>query len=163
MIDFFAHLVGRYRSDGVLVDTNILLLFLVGLFDRTQIIRFKRTRAYSVEDYDLLAGLLSRFDRIVTTPHILSEVNSLARQLGEPARTSLFKFFATRIGLLTEEYVASAQAAGIAQFPRLGLTDSGIICLVKDKYLVLTDDFELFGHLEKAGIDVVNFNHLRSW
>jgi hypothetical protein len=162
MIDFLARVVERYRLRGVLLDTNILLLYLVGSFDQKRIARFKRTLAYSAEDYGLLLALLMRFRRIVTTPHILSEVNSLAGQFGEPARAGLFELFARIIGdLLAEEYVASAAAAGIAQFPRLGLTDSGILCLVKDKYLVLTDDLKLCGHLEKAGIDVLNFNHLR--
>jgi hypothetical protein len=30
------------------------------------------------------------------------------------------------------------------------------------KCLVLTDDFGLYGHLHKAGVMAVNFNHLRS-
>ncbi len=48
------------------------------------------------------------------------------------------------------------------RFPKLGLTDSAILHLAKDKYLVLTDDFTLCQFLQKAGIDVLNFNHIRS-
>ncbi len=154
-------LIERYRSRGVFVDTNILLLHFVGGFDRQQIGRFKRTRQFNVQDHDLLARLLARLNKVVTTPNVLSEVNSLSGQMGEPARTKYFQQFARGIGSLDEQYVRSTDAAGTEQFPRLGLTDSGIMLLAKGHYLVLTDDFKLAYSLEQAGIDVLNFNHIR--
>ena len=161
MTDPILDLVQRYRSRGVLVDTNILLLHFVGGFNREQIPRFKRTQQFTVEDYDLLARLLAHFDSVITTPNILSEVNSLSGQLGEPVKTRYFQEFARGIGTLDEQYVESQTAAGLDEFPKLGLTDSGIMHLAKNKYLVLTDDFKLAQFLENAGIDVLNFNHIR--
>ena len=165
------HVVGlrdRYRSRGILVDTNLLLLFFIGLFDREQIRRFKRTKTYSGEDYDILNRFLSQFARVITTPNILSEVSNLSGQMGEPARSRCFQNFAAKIdllagkGRLAEQYVASAEAVKLDEFPKLGLTDSGIFRLVKGKYLVLTDDLRLHAILEYHGIDSINFNHLRS-
>jgi rRNA-processing protein FCF1 len=154
-------LIQRYRSRGVLVDTNILLLHFVGRFNRELIPRFKRTAQFTVDDYQLLSRLLGRFDKIVTTPHVLSEVNSLSGQLGDPARTEYFGCFARDIATLDEQYVQSAAAAATNQFSRLGLTDSGIMLLAKGTYLVLTDDLKLTNYLERADIDVINFNHVR--
>ncbi|MHC4179441.1 MAG: PIN domain-containing protein, partial [Planctomycetota bacterium] len=151
----------RHSSSGVLVDTNILLLYFVGSFNREQIPRFKRTNQFAVDDYDLLVRLLSRFARVVTTPNILSEVNSLSGQMGEPAKTEYFQEFARGIATLDEQYVASAAASQRSEFPKLGLTDSGILHLAGGKYLVLTDDFKLCQFLERAGVDVLNFNHIR--
>jgi len=161
-----AHVSGlmqRYRSRGILVDTNILLLHFVGSFDQSLIARFKRTERFTIQDFDLLEGMLARFDRVVTTPNVLSEVNSLSNQLGGAIKNGYFAEFARQIGLLHEEYVVSADVARHDCFSRLGLTDSGILHLVKDKYLVLTDDFALYGTLEKSGIDALNFSHLRSF
>ncbi len=94
----------QYKSSGLLIDTNILLLFFVGSFDKLWIERFKGTRdRYSVEDFDLFVRFLKRFDRIVTTPHILSEVSNLSRGFVEPARTAYFESFAKRIVRLSEE------------------------------------------------------------
>jgi hypothetical protein len=161
MTDPILGLIERYHSGGVLVDTNILLLYCVGSYSREQISRFKRTVQFTVEDYDLLVRLLSRFARVVTTPNILSEVNSLSGQMGEPAKTQYFEEFARGIALLDEQYVASATASRLSAFPKLGLTDSGILHLAGGKYLVLSDDFRLCQFLEKAGVDVLNFNHIR--
>jgi rRNA-processing protein FCF1 len=161
MNQYVLRLLQRYRSRGILVDTNILLLYFVGSFDRSLIAKFKRTVRFTPQDFDLLEGMLARFDRVITTPNVLSEVNSLSNQLGGAARDGYFAEFAKRIVPLHEECVAIADVARRDCFTRLGLTDSGILHLVKDKYLVLTDDLRLHGVLEKAGIDSINFNHLR--
>jgi rRNA-processing protein FCF1 len=157
----FDDLLQRYHARGVLVDTNILLLFFVGHYDISKIGTFKRTLRYSAVDFKLLAALVSRFKRMVTTPNILTEVSNLSAQLGEPDRSRYFASFATRIGILFEEYVPSVQICAGEQFAKLGLTDTGIACLVKDKYLVLTDDLRLYQFLERMGIDTINFAHLR--
>ena len=152
----------RYRQAGIMVDTNILLLFFIGAFDQNLIPRFKRTRQFSVEDYATLISILDLFDRIATTPHILTEVSNLSGQLGEPARSEYFKKFSSDITLLEEENVASRDVAQMQEFVKFGLTDTGIIHLTKGKYLVLTDDFRLSQYLQSAGVDVVNFNHIRT-
>ena len=95
-------LVPRYKSRGLLIDTNILLLFFVGLYDRSWVERFKRTRRYTAQDFDLLMEIVLRFDRIITTPHILSEVSNLSGQWAEPERGKYFEHFAQRITNLSE-------------------------------------------------------------
>jgi len=160
--DLIAGLVERYGTRGVFVDTNILLLYFVGSFDRMMVSRFKRTRQFDGDDFDLLVSLLGHFETIVTTPNVLSEVNSLSGQIGEPARTRYFGEFSRRIVTLDEHYVASSDAAQTPHFPRLGLTDAAIMLLSKGSYLVLTDDYVLHGFLEHQGVDVLNFNDLRA-
>jgi len=154
-------LVRRHGPRGVLVDTNLLLLYFIGSFDRGLVGRFKRTQPFTGEDYDFLDEFLERFSRVVTTPHVLAEVNSLSGQLGEPKRTRYFQDFAERIATLDERYVASTRLAAAQQFPRLGLTDTGILHVAQSGLLVLTDDLALSGSLKLVGVEVVNFTHLR--
>ncbi|NEO58058.1 MAG: hypothetical protein F6K54_36400 [Okeania sp. SIO3B5] len=73
----------KYRSKGILVDTNILLLWFVGKVNEKRISQFNRTEKFLPEHYQLLDRLL-KFAKIVTTPNILTEINSLINQLGEP-------------------------------------------------------------------------------
>jgi len=162
MNDWILNLISRYRRHGVLIDTNVLLLYFVGSFDRGQITRFKGTSDRFVpEDYDTLCAFVRQFQRQVTTPNILSEVNSLSGQLGEPERTSYFERFARGITLFDEHYVASREVAGATEFVKVGLTDAGIFHLAKARFLVLTDDFRLSQCLQSADIDAINFNHIR--
>jgi len=161
MIDYWRELFERYRQKGILVDTNILLLYFVGRTNRERIKKFNRTEKFVPEDYDLLVGILGSFKKIVTTPNILTEVNSLVNQIGEPERSNCLRILAQDISIFSENYCESQVAASDRKFAQFGLTDCGILVTAKDKYLVLTDDLKLANYLQKQQIDTVNFNNLR--
>jgi len=57
---------------GLLVDTNLLVLFTVGKVNRQRIENFKRT-----SDYDLLLRVLGKFNKLYTVAHVLAEVSNL--------------------------------------------------------------------------------------
>ena len=152
-------LFNKYRSKGIVVDTNILLLWFVGRVNQKRISRFNRTQKFSPEHYQLLDRLL-KFAKIVTTPNILTEVNSLINQLGDPDRSKCLSILATEVTKLDEFYIESNTVSQEEKFTKFGLTDSGIISLAQRKYLVLTDDFKLANYLQSIGVDTVNFNHL---
>jgi rRNA-processing protein FCF1 len=162
MKDLVLRLIQKHRKTGVLVDTNILLLYFLGRFSPREIPRFKRTQQFTVEDYGTLFLILKNFEKLLTTPNVLTEVNSFSGQLADPLRNLYFKRFASEIGLLEERYVESNRVAELHEFVRLGLTDTGILSFVSSgSHLVLTDDFPLSQRLQGTGIDVINFNHVR--
>ena len=51
-------LLKKYQSKGILVDTNILLLWFVGRVNQKRISRFNRTQKFLPEHYQLLDRLL---------------------------------------------------------------------------------------------------------
>ena len=164
MKDLIASLIRRYCQKGVLIDTNILLLFLIGSVNQERITQFNRTQQFIPEDYELLLAFITKFQKLVTTPNILTEVNSLANQVGEPERSqcfAIFAQFAKNVALLDEYYIKSLDAVNTEKFVKFGLTDSGILTLSKAKYLVLTDDLKLASYLQSVEVDVINFNNIR--
>ncbi|MFB2838165.1 PIN domain-containing protein [Floridanema evergladense] len=162
MNEFIRSLLGRYQQKGILIDTNILLLLFVGTVNRSRISQFNRTEKFTPEDYDLLVRILLFFQRIVTTPNILTEVNSLINGIGEPERSRCLEIFANIVNeKLSEFYIESTSAVKLENFTKFGLTDCGIINIARDKYLVLTDDFKLANYLQTIKIDVINFELIR--
>ncbi|MDX2096719.1 MAG: PIN domain-containing protein [Leptolyngbyaceae cyanobacterium bins.59] len=158
----------KYFTKGLLVDTNILVLWFVGKTNRQRISSFKRTAAYTPQDYDLLILLLRRFQKLVITPNILTEVNSLINQLGEPERSRCLRIFSQALvqgekaePQIEEFYIESCVLITEPAFNTFGLTDSSICQLAKSKYLVLTDDLRLSKYLESQGVDYLNFNYIR--
>jgi hypothetical protein len=147
----------------VLIDSNLLLLLLVGSYDAKLIGNdgFKRIARYSVEDYQLLLRLLKWFNVAVTTPHVLTEVSNLASQLAEHHKLICFQRFAETFQKFVELNITSLSVANRDHFPRLGLTDS-VIAENADDYLVLTDDLRFCKALERAGHEALNFNHIRT-
>ncbi|HEX8633214.1 MAG TPA: PIN domain-containing protein [Pyrinomonadaceae bacterium] len=156
------YLLGKYKSKGVLIDTNLLLLYFVGLYDPQFVPKFKRTMTFAVEDFFTLLRFFEYFGKVVTTPNILTEVNSLANQLPNNIKLAFYPIFAAQIAALDEQYIESSKVSSTPHFIKLGLTDTGILNLPPGRHLVLTDDFPLAGHLDKQGIDVINFNHVRT-
>jgi len=150
----------RYRSKGV-IDTNLLLLFVVGAFDRKEIGRFRRTTKFLPEDFDLLVRFMGFFQSVVTTPHILTEVSNLAGQIGDHVKGGVFAKLAQGVVEFQEEHVSTVELTTQPSFVRFGVTDTAVLHHARGRFLVLTDDFPLSQYLQHHGVDVVNFNHLR--
>lgn len=147
---------------AILVDTNLLVLLLVGLVDERQIESFKRTRQYTIEDYRLLSRLLAGFSEILATPHVFTETNNLLGHLHEPRRTAARLALRTLVETAHEEFRPSRELVVHPAFARLGLTDAAILSAQGEGVAVLTDDFDLYVSLEAAGAEVWNFNHIRT-
>ena len=154
-------LLDQYRTKGILIDTNLLLLYFVGSYDPEQIGKFKRTITFTVEDFQRLVMLISYFETVVTTPNVLTEVSNLSNQLRRWDKDIYSKVFSQLTEAFQETYRPSANLCTLPHFPSFGLTDSGIIDLAPETYLVLTDDGPLYGYLAGNGVDVINFNHIR--
>jgi hypothetical protein len=92
--DYASLLVRRHGRAAVFFDTNILLLLVVGFYDRQLISQFKRTLSYTPEDYDLVDAFVGEFENIVTTSSVLTEVSNLAGQLNCALRSRCFEVFA---------------------------------------------------------------------
>ncbi|MDB9493257.1 PIN domain-containing protein [Spirulina major CS-329] len=160
--EYLAQLCSRYLQKGILVDSNILLLWVVGRLNPNRIETFKRTRDFTVEDFELLNQLLAKFTKVITTPHILTEVYNLANQLNSRDREG-FLFCLSQLisSTFNEQQVPAKQLIQNPKFTTFGVTDCGIMKVAAGRFLVLTDDFKLASYLTAIGIDMLNFNHLR--
>ena len=138
------------RANGLLIDTNLLVLLVVGSVNRDRISRFKRTTGYSSADWDLLIGILEQISRRYTLPHVLAEVSTLTDLKGpelEVARIVLLKL----IGELREISINSADACATSLYIRFGLTDAAIAEAARRlRCSVLTNGFEPANLLERA-------------
>jgi len=149
------------RPRVLLIDTNLLLVLVVGSHDCDQVERFRRTRAYTAGDFDLRAQFVSGFD-LVVTPNVLTEVSNLAGQLAEPLRSRVLSSIGRLAMEIRERYFPSSEAAREPEFSRFGLTDVSVLLTAREKVAVLTDDLPLYLRLSALDLYVVNFNHLRT-
>ncbi|MDJ0660249.1 MAG: hypothetical protein QNJ42_12275 [Crocosphaera sp.] len=62
-MDYVQKLLNKYQNKGIVIDTNILLLLIVGSANRKRISQFKRTQQFIPEDYDLLIELINLYFR----------------------------------------------------------------------------------------------------
>jgi hypothetical protein len=158
----FAHHKGR----SVLLDSNLLLVLLIGSFDPKLFDRFKRVSDYTTEDYDLLVRLLGSFRILLTTPHIFTEVSNLANSLPERVKLDWFQSFAALLGSQTntpglrERWMSAETLAAMPEFSAFGITDAALSTLASEA-LIITEDRRLSGRLKQQGTPVLNFGDLR--
>ena len=154
-------LIEKHRAKGVLVDTNLLVLFLVGTVNRQRITNFKRTGDFSIEDYELLARLIAWFGKLIATPHVLTQVSDLTDLAGNELVASRKLFKKLVIEQIEETYDGSRLLVADSCFDRFGLTDAAIATVCSRGVLVLTTDLRLHLMLQERNIDALNFNHIR--
>lgn len=149
------------RSRGVLIDTNLLVLLIVGSVNRDRIPRFRRTSNYTPADWDLLTGILEQIPRRYSLAHILAEVSTLTDLKG-PELEIAREILRNAISLMEELPIASLDACASALYRRLGLTDAAIGLAVKQRGCsVVTNDSGLYVALLEEGASVLRFDDLR--
>ncbi|WP_414887283.1 PIN domain-containing protein [Pseudomonas marginalis] len=155
--------IKQYRRKGIIVDTNLLLLALIG--GTSSIVEFKRTRGYSDADYQLLLKVIDQFEKLVSTPHILAEVSNLTNGLHGNKLRVFYATLKNSLSTIIEVHHPALDISRDYELSPYGLTDVGIVAAAKDNYLVLTDDLRVAGFAHQHCVDVVNFNHIReaSW
>lgn len=153
-------LISKHRANGVLIDTNLLLLLVVGIYDRRRIGSFKRTSTYSQKDFQRIGGIAKEFEVLWTTPNIMTEVENLGRQLQSREWPGFAKAVSGLFPKMREEYVHSSHAIACHAHSRLGLTDCATLCFGKP-FLLISDDFALYMEARRVGIDAVNYTHIR--
>ena len=145
---------------SILIDTNLLILFVVGTTSREYITKHKRLAQFTTKDYDSLVEILSRAPSVLLTPNTLTETSNLIAHIGEPAKGHVFRKFQEIIAQCDEQYVTSRTAAGRAEFLRLGLTDAALLEASTPHVAIVTTDLKLYLAAWAKGTPAINFNHI---
>ncbi len=149
-------------TSHLLVDTNLLVLLAVGTVNRRRVEVFKRTRQYTIRDFDLLLRVLGNWNSLYTVPQVMAEVSNLTDLTG-PERQQVRHFLRNVVFEVTEVNVSSVQAVEEPSFWTLGLVDAAIAAVAREHACaVLTDDLDLYLRLQRDGVTVINFTHLRA-
>jgi hypothetical protein len=161
--DDIISLLSKHRSQGAIIDTNLVLLLVIGTYDIRRISTFKRTLKYTPEDFDLLSNLLNRLAHRITTPNIITETDNLSRQLPENEHEAVSQTLLELCTNFLEIYVPTDRAVADPLYSRLGITDCITLSLARQRRLVITDDFELANRISSLNGDVININHIRQF
>ena len=119
-------------ANAVVIDTNLLVLLIVGIASPSYIARHKRLQAYTRQDFLLLTDFLSRARRVVVTPNTVTETSNLARQIAEPARSHIHRVLHAFLQTSEEVYVASKTAANHAALLRLDVADAALLDMIEE-------------------------------
>lgn len=152
------------KSKRVLLDANLLTMYLVAQLGDGEVEKFSRTRAYTTADAKILDKTLLGFNSIITTPQVLTETANLLDWFKGKKRKILFGYLSQFVLTVDEKYLTAKQIILSPAFIKLGLSDAALfdICHL-DKCVLLTADLDLYGFAAGHGIEAINFTHLRKY
>ena len=145
---------------GAFIDTNLLVLLLVGSVDRNLVAQHRRTRNFVPEDYDRLVEIIDTLDKVFVTPNTLTETSNLLKGSQNVRMIIQLNLLAQQA---LEVYVASQIATNSSVFNRLGLTDAVLFESLSADRPLITVDLELYvAALAKGNKCAYNFTHRQS-
>jgi hypothetical protein len=157
MNDYITQMISKYRKLGVIIDTGVLLLYIVGSINPSLIRNYARTASYDENDFIEVSKFTDLFDKKITTPHILTETSDLLKD-GYDMHKALKGFICSS----EEKFIESREIAECESYTRFGLADSSIIEIARNSHLIFTADNRLYGYLTSMGIDAVSMDDLKS-
>lgn len=163
--DRLLEFASQHKAQGILLDTNVLLLLLFAIYQPDKIGK-KRLAKYGESDGELLVSYIKQFSRVLTTQHVLAETSNLLRQivsgqLSSDLAKEFHPLFCLNQPNSFEQCAVEGENIDIELFSQLGLTDSGLAAVVQTKRLLLTDDLDLYLATISRGGDAINFTHMR--
>lgn len=149
----------------VLVDTNVLLVLLIGMCDAESLSKFMCTKKYDATDYRLLVDALRYFKpELLLTPHILAEFSAFLRKdVKEPKISHFIHKIIEKLRTCQEEFIQLDHLLGTEPktLVYLGFSDMSIIEAAKRTgAAILTEDIDLGLYADNSGIPNVKFSAL---
>ena len=163
-VRLFRQTVGKKQ---LLLDTNLLLLLLVGACDKTFLPKFNCTSKYTEDDYNLLISIFNFFEtKIVITPHILAEFSDISiRDIKAPKIHYYFATVLNRLKNYREEHIPLERFFGmqVSILAIYGFPDMSIIEASKKlDAVILTDDIGLGEYANSCRIANIKFGAVKA-
>lgn len=138
----------------IAIDTNALLILIIGSIDCKIFKTHRRTSIYGEIDYDILVGLIKDFKNLVVTPNIWTEVDNLLNDFNGSYKDLYISQMKKVTAIINEEYIESFKAFESDNVFELGLTDTQILSVsIKCKRLI-TADSKLSDYAKAYGVEV---------
>ncbi|MCL2064122.1 MAG: hypothetical protein FWG98_07080 [Candidatus Cloacimonetes bacterium] len=146
----------------VIIDTNIFILYLVGQINKNRIKDYSRDQSYSEEDYFYLLNLLSKYDRLITSPNILTEVDNILNRISGEDKNKYLSIVKKTYQQTIEKFMETNLVSQNWYFDILGLTDSVIIMMAKKSDLLISGDSKLCDYAKALGINIFDFKEYQN-
>ena len=158
---YWENIIAECSRNGILLDTELLLLLSVGVFKSSLIEKSKITNKYSVNDFKMLANIAIQYKPLYVSPQVLAEFSNHSDRLGSSVIREFYKSIEKILKEQFEVYIPKDVIIEEDYLSALGFADVSMLKVCEEKGCVLfTADLQLEGICRAKGLNVVNFNHI---
>mgnify|MGYP001380013045 CR=1 FL=1 len=138
----------------ILIDTNALVVLLIGIIDPRLFKTHNRTSIYEEQDFIDLLAQIGSFEKLIVLPNVWTEVDNLLNDFSGRYKDRYVEEITMTIKSTTEKFLESVKATESVGFFDLGLTDSLLLEHAKECNLLITSDSKLSDYAVGYGVHV---------
>lgn len=146
----------------IIIDSNSLLVFLLGLINPSLINKHSRTSIYDEQDFYILIDVIKDIKSLVVLPNIWTEVDNLLNKFTGNYKSQYIQKITKTIKETSEKYIESQTIENNYAFYDLGLTDTLILEFAKDCELLITSDSQLSDYAIANGVIVFDLKKYKN-
>jgi hypothetical protein len=102
-------------------------------------------------------NILSDYDRIITSPNILTEVDNILNRITGEDKYKYLLLVKTIYKQTIEKYIKTETVSRNWFFGALGITDSAILMMAKESALLISGDSSLCDYAKSLSIKTFDF------
>lgn len=126
----------------------------------------RRAATYSADMVERLCRVIDDADRHISLPNVLTEASNHLRSGEQEAAPGAAAALARYISGLDEIFQQSADVIRYREYAALGLADTAIFSFStrfkRQRFKVVTQDWQLYNRLHSEGVDCLNVFHWRT-
>lgn len=137
-----------------LIDTNALVVLILGTIDVRLISTHRRTSIYEVQDYLDLVQVVGELSELVVLPNVWTETDNLLNGSLPRRKWEYISVVKQVVAKTTERFLSTQTAVNSSAFFTLGITDSLLLHYGAQCDLLITSDSALSDLAIAKGIKV---------
>ena len=148
----------------ILIDTNSLVLLILGLIDTRLINSNKRTSIFEEQDFYDLLNVIGDLNNLVVIPNVWTELDNLLNKSIGKRKYDYVESLKQVIKKTTEKFLETRKGIECNSFYELGLTDSLLLDYSTECEMLITTDSKLSDYTNANGVrvfDVVQNRNFR--
>lgn len=146
----------------ILIDSNSLIVLILGLMNPRLINEHSKTSIYDEHDYQNLIDIIGDINSLVVLPNIWTEVDNILNKFSGGHRDLYVQTIINTIRQTSEIYLESQRVIDTHCFIDIGLTDTLILEYAKNCELLITSDSSLSDYARSYGIQVFDMKEFKN-
>lgn len=142
------------------IDTEPLILYVVGMINKNYIGQSRKTSIYNRLDFELLQNAIGNISNLLVPPNVWTETDNHLNNIVGQYNFIYYELLKNFIANSTEKYIKTNNIINESTFSLLGITDTILLKLAKTTGNLITADSKLSNYARSNGINVYDLKEV---
>jgi len=144
----------------IVIDTEPLVLYVVGMINVNYIGQSRKTSIYNKLDFELLQAEIGDTSKLLVPPNVWTETDNHLNNIVGQYNYVYYELLKNFVINSTEKYIKTNKIIKDSTFSLLGVTDTVLLRLAKKTGNLITADSGLSNYARSIGINVYDLKEV---